>query len=80
MRREQRPTGMGSIPNLITVGVMAAELGQPIHRVQHVLRTRQHIRPSCRVGRLRVFDEEAVAMVRHELNGVDARRHTTAIP
>lgn len=61
-------------PNLITTGVIAAELRAPLHRVQHVLATRPHIRPSARAGTLRLYDRRAVAMVRYELNLIDARR------
>ena len=63
-----------SEPQLITPGVIAADLDLPLHRVLHVLRTRQHIRPSARAGTLRLYDLEAVALVRHELNTIDARR------
>jgi hypothetical protein len=63
-----------AVPKLITPGVIAAELGVPLHRVLHVLATRQHIRPSARAGTLRLYDQRAVAMVRHELNAIDARR------
>ena len=59
---------------LITVGVIAVELRQPLHRILHVLRTRSHIRPAAIAGTLRLFDREAVAMVRHELNAIDAKR------
>jgi hypothetical protein len=61
-------------PRLITPGIIAAELGEPLHRVLHVLGTRSHIRPSARAGTLRLYDRSAVAMVRHELNAIDARR------
>ncbi|MFN0012101.1 MAG: hypothetical protein ACKVS8_10710 [Phycisphaerales bacterium] len=61
-------------PQLITPGRIAAELAVPLHRVLHVLRTRQHIRAAARGGTLRLYDREAVAMVRHELNTIDARR------
>ena len=61
-------------PRLITAGVIATELCTPLHRVLHVLATRQHIRPSARAGRLRLYNRRAVAMVRHELNAIDARR------
>jgi hypothetical protein len=54
--------------------VIAAELAVPLHRVLHVLATRQHIRPSARAGTLRLYDRRTVAMVRHELNAIDARR------
>jgi hypothetical protein len=39
-----------------------------------VLATRAHIRPAARAGNLRLYDQRAVAMVRHELNSIDARR------
>ncbi len=61
-------------PRLITPGVIAGELRVPLHRVLHVLATRPHINPSARAGTLRLYDRKAVAMVRHELNAIDARR------
>lgn len=61
-------------PRLITPGVIAEKLGEPLHRVLNVLATRRHIRPAARAGTLRLYDDQAVAMVRHELNGIDARR------
>ncbi len=61
-------------PRLITVGVIAAELDQPLHRVLNVLATRPHIKPAARAGTLRLYDRQAVAQVRHELTAIDARR------
>ena len=61
-------------PRLITAGVIAIELDEPLHRVLNVLATRHHIQPSARAGTLRLFDKQTVAMVRHELNAIDARR------
>ena len=63
-----------TIPRLITAGVIAAEVHAPLHRVLRVLATRRHIRPSARAGNLRLYDNRAMAMVRHELNAIDARR------
>ena len=63
-----------SCPKLLTSGRIAEALGEPLHRVQHVLSTRPHIRPSARAGTLRLFDKTAVAQIRHELNAIDARR------
>lgn len=60
-------------PALITAGIIAEQLGEPLHRVTNVLRTRKHIKPAARVGTLRVYDRQAVAQVRHELNAIDAR-------
>ncbi len=65
-----------SAPKLITPGVIATELDEPLHRVLHVLATRPHIRPAARAGTLRLFGRDVVAMVRHELNAIDARRRT----
>ncbi len=62
------------IVRFITPGVIAEKIGVPIHRVLHVLSTRKHIRPRARAGTLRLYNNEAVAAVRHELNAMDARR------
>ncbi len=61
-------------PKLVTVGVIAAELGMPVERVCRVLRARPHITPSAYAGYVRLFDNAAIAQVRHELNAIDARR------
>ena len=66
-------------PALTTPGVIARELEQPLHRVLHVLATRKHIRPTARAGTLRLYDRQAVAQVRHELNAIDARRSAKAV-
>ena len=63
-----------TIPRLITPGVMSRELGIPLHRVQYVLATRSHINPAARAGILRLYDHKALAMVRHEINAIDARK------
>lgn len=62
------------IPALRTPGVIATALGEPLHRIVYVLRTRPHIRPAATAGRLRLYDAEAVAMIRQALNGIDARK------
>ena len=62
-----------SVPRLRTVGVIANELGQPLHRVMYVLRTRCDITPAAVAGRFRLYDLEAVARIRHTLNAMDAR-------
>ena len=62
------------IPRLLTPGRIAEGLGVPLHRVLYVLRSRARICPSARAGTLRLFDKAAVAQIRHELNGIDARR------
>ncbi len=61
-------------PRLRTPGVLAELLGVPLHRVDYILRTRRHIRPTARAGRLRLYDYTALAMLRHELNAIDSHR------
>ncbi len=56
------------LPTLRTPGVLAADLGEPLHRVLYLLRTRQHIRPSARAGRLRLYGREAIQLLRVELD------------
>lgn len=61
-------------PQLLTPGRMAAHLKVSLHRVVYILATRPHIRASARAGTLRLYSARAVALVRHELNAIDARR------
>lgn len=61
-------------PQLRTPGVIAKEVNAPLARVLYILATRPHIQPSARAGALRLYDQSAVALVRHELNAIDARR------
>ncbi len=65
---------MQDIPRLRTPGVIADELSVPLHRVLYVLRTRPHITPSARAGRLRLYDRQAVMLVREALINIDRRR------
>ena len=62
------------LPSLLTPGRLAGELGVPLPRVLYVLATRRHISPAARAGTLRLYHRKAVAMVRHELNAIEARR------
>lgn len=64
----------GQEPQLITPGAIAHELGQPIHRVLHVLATRPAIRPAARAGRIRLYDQDSVEQVRREIANIDAIR------
>ena len=62
-----------SIPKARTSGSIAKELNEPLYRVEYILKTRPHIKPKCRAGRLRIYTSQAVAQVRYELNAIDAR-------
>ena len=63
-----------SVPALLTPGRLAGELGVPLHRVLHILRTREHIQPRARAGQVRLYSRDAISLVRHELRAQDARR------
>lgn len=63
-----------------TPGVIAEILGVSLHRVQYILRTRPHIQHKATAGTIRLYDLEAVAQVRHEINAIDARRDALRVP
>lgn len=50
----------------LTVGVIAERLGVPVHRIEYLLTSRE-IKPVQRAGRLRVFDEAALRVLKGEL-------------
>lgn len=56
---------------LWTIGQIAREAGQPLHRVEYLVRAR-NIAPTGRAGRLRVFDEPTVRRIVELLRGVGA--------
>ena len=64
----------GFTPHLITPGVIARRLNQPLHRILYVLAKRSHIRPLARAGRLRLYNQAAIEEVRLELEAIDQRR------
>ena len=63
-----------SCPQLLTSGRIAAMLGEPIGRVSHILRSHPDIVPAAMAGNTRLFDRDALARIRHEINRIDARR------
>jgi len=65
---------MNTTIRLNTIGRLAEKLHQPVSRIAYVIRTRPHIQHVAVAGRTRLFDEQAVAQVRHELNAIDARQ------
>ena len=65
---------MASPPQLLTTGRLATELDESLHRILYVLATRPHIRPRARAGTIRLYGRDAIALLRHELNAIDARR------
>ena len=57
----------------LTVGKIARRLGQPVWRIEYLIRT-HHLKPVSRAGNARVFAESDVDRVARELRRIDARR------
>lgn len=57
-----------------TIGQIARLLNVQPRRVAYVVATRPHIKPRATAGNARIFDNAAVAAIRHEVNAMDARR------
>lgn len=49
-----------------TLGQIARESNEPLHRLLYVVHSRG-IRESCRVGRLRLYDDEAAERIKQAL-------------
>lgn len=64
---------MNCMTELATVGVIARRLGQPLHRVEYILRAR-NIEAEGRAGNARVFSEPTIERIRSELARIDRER------
>src|SRR5207244_12627250 len=60
-----------STPTMPTIGEIARRLGEPIHRIEYVIRARR-IGPCGWAGNARVFPEEAVESIAIELQHITA--------
>ncbi len=58
----------------VTIGEVARRLDVPLHRIQYVVRTRQHLAHLARAGIIRCFDEPAIAAIQSELTLIASRR------
>lgn len=61
------------LPKMRTPSIIASILNVPVHRVLYILHSRPHIQPAAKAGTTRLYDLQAVAMIRHELNAIDAK-------
>ena len=62
-----------TIEDVKTVGQIARDLGEPEHRVKHIVNSRR-IESLGRVGIIRLYGPAAVDRVRKELHDIDERR------
>lgn len=67
------PAGRGEGKTMRTISEIAMELGVARHRVAWLLADRG-IRPLCKVGNCRTFDDAVTELVRTELAAIEARR------
>ena len=63
-----------TVPALATIGQIAHLLNVPVPRIEYVLRSRPYIQPRATAGGARCYDDHAIALIRHELSAIDARK------
>ncbi len=56
----------------LTVGAIARTLGEPLHRVQYAIRTRD-IEPEAIAGNIRVFRQTSIERVADILKEIDSQ-------
>jgi hypothetical protein len=57
----------------LTIGGIAQRIGLPVHRVQYAVLSRG-IKPSFRIGRMKVFDESQVKRIEAECRRIENGR------
>lgn len=62
-----------AIPLVPTVGEIARRIGQPLHRVEYVIRSRR-LQPTRLAGNARIFSEADVEHIAAEIRRIDAER------
>jgi len=62
-----------TVPQLLTIGKLAEELGVPIERVRYILATRPHIKPIARAGLTRLYNRNGLEAIRRELQAIAER-------
>ncbi len=65
----------GTQVSVPTIGLIAERLGQPIHRIEYIIRTRG-ITPKGIAGNVRVFTETDVDRIAGELQRIDDTRNS----
>ena len=62
---------------VLTVGEIAARLGQPIHRIEYVIDSRG-LRPTAWAGHARIFSESDLQFIEGVIRKMDADRGGSA--
>jgi len=63
---------VGTVPQLLTVGLIARRFNSTIAKVQYVIKSRRIV-PTARAGNMFVFDPAQVEKIRQALNAIAAR-------
>ncbi len=58
---------------LLTTGLIAKKQRTTPERIRYIV-SRRHIQASAMAGNTKLYDNPALARIRHELNAIDARR------
>jgi len=58
---------------LVSIGEIVVATGEPIHRVKYAIQSRR-VKPVCRGGCARLFDEAGVAAIRKALTDTKRRQ------
>ena len=61
------------VPKAPTVGEISRRLGEPLHRIEYIIRART-IQPASRAGHVRIFTEADVERIGSELRRIDAEK------
>ena len=64
--------------HLLTIGELAARLGQPVHRLRYLLLSRD-LKPEAKAGSALVYSETTLDLLRVEIDRIDRRYHR-AVP
>jgi len=62
-----------SVPSAATVGEIARRLGEPLHRIEYVIRTRG-LKPEFRAGHAGIYSEGDVQYIAAELRRIDQEK------
>jgi len=62
----------------LTVGEIAARLGQPVHRIEYVIDSRG-LRPTAWAGHARIFSESDLHYIASVLRRIDAERERVSL-
>ena len=61
------------VSSALTVGELARRLGEPVHRVEYIIRARG-LKPASWAGNARIFSEADLAYIKSELRRIREER------